>query len=119
MIAGSFFKANSIPKSDLIYMKHILHDWSDADCAKILRNVNAALEKGGTLVVVDAVLPEAGQPSAAAAPAFFIDMIMLGIGSKERTQAQWKTLLEAAGFVIHTITSSPAPNGQIIEAIKQ
>lgn len=37
LVTGDFFDSSSIPKCDAIFMKHILHDWNDADCQKILK----------------------------------------------------------------------------------
>jgi hypothetical protein len=42
-VGGSFFEQGSIPRADndnVVYtMRQILHDWSDADCIKILKEV--------------------------------------------------------------------------------
>jgi hypothetical protein len=38
-IAGDFFTA--VPKADLYLLKHILHDWDDAGCIRILTNCGA------------------------------------------------------------------------------
>jgi hypothetical protein len=41
--AGSFFEAGKIPAAasskDVYAMRQILHDWSDADCINILKQV--------------------------------------------------------------------------------
>ena len=58
---GSFFDA--VPEgADAYVMKSIVHDWDDKDALRILRNIRAAIESDGTLLLVEFVLPE--RPSA-------------------------------------------------------
>lgn len=40
---GDFFDPSSIPKCDVIFMKHILHDWNDAKCKEILKACHEVL----------------------------------------------------------------------------
>jgi len=119
-VAGDFFREGSIPQCDVIYMKHVLHEWNDVQCQQILQNCSAALpEGGGQIIIVDAVLPEAGEPNPALIGAFFLDLVMLNIGSVERTEDKWRTLLNGAGFAIASVTPSSAPNGYIIQALRK
>ena len=54
-IAGDFFE--SVPSGfDVHLLTAVLHDWSDDDCVRILRNCAAALAPGGRIVVVDSEL---------------------------------------------------------------
>ena len=59
-IPGDFFKPDTLPKSDVIFMKHILHDWSNEEAKKILESCHAALKEDGKLILCEAVLPSAG-----------------------------------------------------------
>ncbi|KAF3943053.1 hypothetical protein CMV_030352 [Castanea mollissima] len=38
---------HNVPKGDAIIIKYILHDWSDEDCMKLLRNCYEALPNNG------------------------------------------------------------------------
>ena len=42
-------------------MKHILHDWDDERCVAILTSCGEALPPHGNVIIVDNVLPAAGQ----------------------------------------------------------
>jgi len=120
LAAGSFFEPESIPKSDVIFMKRILHDWNDADCEKILHGIAAALPKGGRLLLVEAVLPEPGEaPNAAETGAFFLDLLMLmQFGAKERTASDWQRLLESQGFALAEIIKGTHWSARLLEAVK-
>jgi hypothetical protein len=43
--AGSFFEAGAIPSAssnrDVFVMRQILHDWPDAECVKLLKQVRS------------------------------------------------------------------------------
>lgn len=76
----------------------ILHDWSDEDCIKLLKNCYKALPDTGKVIVVEANVPEIPDSSPAAKRASLSDMVMLVIGGKERTLTEFLTLAKAAGF---------------------
>ncbi len=113
-VAGNFFE--HIPAgADAYYMQHILHDWSDDQALKILANVRQALagRPGGKLIVTDIVLPEDSRPH----PGKFLDLIMLMFpGGRERTEAQWRELMQRGGFAITRIVPTRAPDS-VIEAV--
>src|SRR5260370_23821463 len=53
--SGNFFEF--IPGgADAYLLKHILHDWGDEDCLRILKNIYAVAEPGTKLLIVDAVI---------------------------------------------------------------
>ncbi|KAI3862897.1 hypothetical protein MKX03_014853 [Papaver bracteatum] len=47
-----------IVEADAVIMKWIMHDWTDEDCVKILRNCHKAIakNKNGKVIIVDCVL---------------------------------------------------------------
>ena len=113
-IAGNFF--DHIPAgADAYFMQHIIHDWNDESALRILGNVRRALaaRPDGRLIVVDMVLPEDSQPH----PGKLLDLLMLMFpGGRERTEAEWRSLLEKAGFTITRIVSTKAADS-VIEAV--
>ncbi|WOK92756.1 tricetin 3',4',5'-O-trimethyltransferase-like [Canna indica] len=90
----------SVPKGDAIFMKWILHDWSDEHCAKILKNCYDALPADGKVIVAECVLPVVPQPTPKDQGVIHIDLIMLAHnpGGKERTEAEFESLAKGAGF---------------------
>ncbi|KAK8961222.1 Tricetin 3',4',5'-O-trimethyltransferase [Platanthera guangdongensis] len=99
-IDGDMF--DSIPSGDIIFMKWILHDWSDECCIKILKNCRKALFSGGKVVIVEYILPKSPEHTPDAQLVFHADMIMLGqiSGGKERTEKEFEVLASQSGFVI-------------------
>jgi hypothetical protein len=98
---GDMFE--SVPRGDVFLMKHIIHDWDDARCMKLLRNCHDSMQGRGRVICVDAVLPPLGDTGATAAK--FLDLNMLvSFPGKERTKAQWEALYASAGLKIASIT---------------
>jgi len=104
LAGGDFF--TSVPSgADAIMMKHILHDWSDEDSLRILNSCHTALPAGGKLLVIESVIQPGNDPQ----PGKMLDIVMLRIGGKERTEAEFRTLLDAAGFDMTRIVATSSP----------
>jgi hypothetical protein len=102
---GNFFE--SIPSgADAYLLKHILHDWSDEDCLRILKNIYAVAEPGTKLLIVDAVIGAGNEHEFA--KSLDIQMLVLTHEGKERTHAEWKELLHTAGFQLTGVVPTPS-----------
>lgn len=97
-----------------------MHDWSDEDCVKILKNCKKAIgERSGKVVIVDAVAEAEGNDVFDdTVLAFDLLMIAHTSGGKERTQIEWKQILKLGGFNRYNIIKIPALPS-IIEAFPE
>ncbi|KAH0456233.1 hypothetical protein IEQ34_014140 [Dendrobium chrysotoxum] len=97
-VGGDMFE--SVPTADAIFMKWILHDWSDDHCLQLLINCWKALPENGKVIVAECILPAEPEQTVAAKGVFHIDLIMLAHnpGGKERTENEFKSLAKKAGF---------------------
>lgn len=99
MIEGDMFQ--SVPPGAAAYaMKRILHDWPDDKCRKLLANCRAGVQDGGKLIVIDAVVPTGGAYS----PAKIMDLTMMLLGGKERTEEEFRQLFEDTGWKLTGVT---------------
>ena len=96
-VAGSFF--DSVPAGDAYVLSGILHDWNDERASEILRTIRHAAPDHARLLVVESVLDHGKQPHGAK----WLDLLMLVIGGRERTEAEWRALLAGAGFEVAAI----------------
>jgi len=107
---GDFFEEVQ-GDADCIVLRHVLHDWDDEQSTTILENASKSLAKGGSLLIVEKVIRPGNEPSFVK----LLDLNMMAIGGKERTELQYRTLLERAGIHLHWIHETPGPI-DVIEA---
>lgn len=93
---GDFFVA--VPEGgDAYLLKFILHDWDDERCVAILRTCRRAVPADGRLLVIELLIPQGNAPSYAKSQ----DVNMLvNLGGRERSEAEYGTLFRAAGFTL-------------------
>lgn len=90
-------------------MHSVLHDWPDDMCRKILANLIPALRPGYSKVLINEnVIPDKG----AYWETTSLDLIMMTIGSGERTERHWYALLESARLKIVKVWTAPAQKGE-------
>lgn len=77
-------------------MQSILHNWSDGNCVKILKNCWKALSDNGKMIIIECVIPE-NIEKAKRALHFDINMLTYFFG-KERTEKEYQFLAEESGF---------------------
>jgi hypothetical protein len=106
-VAGDYFEA--VPDGDVYVLSHILHGWDDERATQILGVIRRAMPAGGRLVVNDGIVAAPNEPGTK-----LMDVLMLSLGGRERTKAEWRTLLRAGGFELGAIR--PAPFGTFLEA---
>jgi hypothetical protein len=96
-VPGDFFA--SVPDGyDMYLMKFILHDWDDEHVLRILRNVRLAAGDHSRLVVIEQIVPESLTTSVADQDVVRADLVMMSVGGKERTAAEYRTLFADAGW---------------------
>jgi len=100
--------------ADVIILGYILHDWSDESCRTILKNCFEALPSGGMLLVVEKVLND---DYSGAEVGLMIDLMMLVVcepGARERNTAEYRALLEQAGYRQVEVIRMDAPRDVVV-----
>ncbi len=101
-MGGSFFE--TVPSGfELIVMKFIVHDWGDEEASAILAKAREAADATTTLVLLEQVIPDVIEISADHQAAIRADLTMMGMGGKERTAEEYRTLLAEAGWRLEQI----------------
>ena len=110
--AGNFFE--KVPAGfDIYLLSHIIHDWTEEECLRILSNCKRAIKPGAKLLIIEMVLPEGNEFH----PGKMLDMIMLTIpGGQERTAAEYAELLAKAGFRMERVVPTKSAVS-IVEAV--
>jgi hypothetical protein len=107
-VAGDFFA--SVPGGgDAYILKHVIHDWNDAQATKILTNCRRAMKPGARLLIAEGVYPSRIDRSLEARGAAANDVNMLVVaGGRQRSEAEFRSLYQAAGFELTRIVETPA-----------
>ena len=115
LVGGNFFE--SVPGgADCYLLKRVLHDWDDERAAAVLRSCRRAMPARARLLVIEQALPERMAACAAHQEAARMDLHMLLMaGGRERTEGEYRRLLEDAGFGIRRVLPA-ALNVCVIEA---
>lgn len=77
-------------------LKHILHDWGDEACLRILGQIRAVMAPGARVLLVEQVIPPGNAPF----PGKLLDLSMLG----------------KAGLSLQRIVPTPSPVS-VVEAV--
>ncbi|MFG3253159.1 methyltransferase [Streptomyces sp. NPDC048172] len=92
LVPGSFFET-APAGADAYVIARCLHNWNDERAVAILRTVRAAMGTEARLFVLEQLVPEEQDDSAA-----YPDLLMMLIGGSERTESQYARLMADAGL---------------------
>lgn len=99
-IPGSFFE--SIPPGfDAYLLRNILHDWNDEQCIKILSNIRKTMPKSARILLLESILPE--NSNSRLGKFADISMFVLTPGGKERSESEWRELVDRSQLSIAEI----------------
>lgn len=112
-VAGDMF--TEVPGADVYLLKHILHDWNDADCVRLLSNIHKAAAPMARVLVAEYVVPGPDTPHFA--KLFDIHM-MCATGGRERTEEEYAELFARAGWAYRTTWYPSSRLMGVVEAAK-
>jgi SAM-dependent methyltransferase len=96
-VAGDFFI--EVPSGDAYVLSGIIHNWDDERATQILRTIRTAARPDARLLATESVIPSGNDPNGGK----WLDLLMLVIGGRERTEPEWRALLDGAGFEIEQL----------------
>ncbi len=100
---------------DAYITKNIIHDWDDDCSIAILKNCHRAMAEDGRVLLVEMVIPPRNEPSFGK----LLDLNMpVMSGGRERTEAQYRALFDAAGFKLTQIVPTISPVS-VIEGMRK
>jgi hypothetical protein len=106
------------PGADVYMLKHVLHGYTDDKAVAILRHCRDLVPPNGSLLVIEFVLPDVvSGPAPELVGRFMSDLNMLAVTSgRERSEREWRELLEDAGFALTRNVPVPELDVSILEA---
>jgi hypothetical protein len=105
----------TIADAHIYYLRRIIHNYQDGVCIAILKNVAAAMGPTSRCMIAEIVIPartEVGEDMGA----YWMDMVMLGIGGKERSEKEFEAILEPAGLKLVKVWMAEVGTQAVLEA---
>lgn len=90
-----FFKEQPVKGAKAYYLRAVLHDWPDKQASQILGRIREAMSEESLVLVNEVAILEYGVSLLATQMDF---NMMTGFASLERTERQWRALLEGVGL---------------------
>jgi hypothetical protein len=105
VVSGDFFE--SVPTgADAYLLRWIIHDWAESQAAAILKSLRRSMKPTAHLVLVESVLRE----GVAADFGKWIDLqVLVLVGGRERTEAEFRALLSDSGFHLEEVVATASP----------
>jgi hypothetical protein len=113
LVEGDFFTGVPV-RADIYLLKHIIHDWYEDNCQKILRNIRDFMPDDAKILIIETVLPTGNEPHLGK----IIDLeMLLSPGGVERTPQEFEELLAESGLKLTRIIPTMGAMS-IVEAVK-
>jgi hypothetical protein len=113
-VAGNVFSTPVPQDADAYLFRHLLHDYDDDDCLKMLQNVRKQMKPDSRILVLEKTVPTDDTPG----PGRWLDVhVMLLTGGRERTEDEYRALFAKAGFKLARVLPTAHPAVEIIEAV--
>jgi ubiquinone/menaquinone biosynthesis C-methylase UbiE len=113
-VTGDVFTTPAPEGGDVYLIRHLMHDYDDRDCIRILANVRRAMRPQARVLVLEAPLPSDDSPG----PGRWLDLqVMLLCGGRERTVEDYAGLFEKAGLRLARSIPTGHPAMTVVEAV--
>lgn len=114
IVGGDFFQT-APAGGDVYVLKHIIHDWSDDECVTILGHCHRGMTSGGKVLIVEMVVPE---PNVGGISKWLDLHMLLFLTGRERTESEYRELLDRSGFELARIVPTNSPYS-VIEGVRR
>ena len=112
-VAGDVF-ATAPDGGDAYLIRHLMHDYDDEECLRILGHVRRAMQPHARVLVLEAPLPSDDSPG----PGRWLDLqVMVLCGGRERTVEEYASLFERAGLRLSRTVPTRHPAMTVVEAV--
>jgi hypothetical protein len=113
-VAGNVFTTPAPEGGDVYLIRHLMHDYDDPDCLRILANVRRAMKPDARVLVLEAPLPSDDSPG----PGRWLDLqVMVLCGGRERTVEEYGALFAKSGLRLSRTIPTKHPAMTVVEAV--
>jgi hypothetical protein len=100
-VGHDFFQPQpeSVKGAKAFYLRTVLHDWPQMQASTILKHIVDAMAEDSVILINEVILPEKGIGHFEAK----MDWHLMNLGALERTEEQWRALVEGVGLEVKDI----------------
>ncbi|KAJ4409811.1 hypothetical protein N0V91_002285 [Didymella pomorum] len=104
-VGHDFFQpqTESVKGAKAFYLRTVLHDWPKVEAEAVLRNIVNIMAEDSVVLLHETVLPATRVEHFDAK----VDWHLMNLGALERTEKQWRTLVEGVGLEVRGIWREP------------
>ncbi|KAH7158596.1 O-methyltransferase-domain-containing protein [Fusarium sp. MPI-SDFR-AT-0072] len=114
LVEHDFMTEQPVKGAKAYFMRMILHDYADAVGIQILTRLAEAMKPYSRVLICEMVLPpRVGEADFASA---VLDQAVMTMGGKERTEARFQKMFDAAGLELVKTWRAPGVPGGCVEA---
>jgi precorrin-6B methylase 2 len=110
--SGNFFN-DALPKSDVIIMGHILHDWNLEEKLMLLRKAYEALPSGGAVIIHEALIDDERKKNAFGL-LMSLNMLIETHGGFDFTGADCRRWMKDVGFARTRVERLAGPDSMVV-----
>lgn len=110
-----FFSPQPVVSAYVYHIRACLHNWGDQECVRILNHLRVAMNFDSKLLVAENVVsknPLQGETVGA------MDLLMLGIGGRERTLHEFLVIFKQAGLQLDAVWPTGTGHWTVLQASK-
>ena len=98
----------------IYHFRRVFHIWGQEKAVELLENTKKAMDEFPRILIADMVLPDMDCPRDLAMQ----DLNMMSLGGMERSESEWRRLLDLTGLVLQKIwINQDGPKHAVIEAV--
>jgi O-methyltransferase domain len=113
-VTGDVFTTPAPGDGDVYLIRHLMHDYDDDDCVRILANVRRTMQPDARVLVLEAPLPSDDSPG----PGRWLDLqVMVLCGGRERTVEEYAALFQRADLRLARTVATAHPAMTVVEAV--
>ena len=104
--AGGDFFSSVLPDGDVYLLKSVLHNWNDEAAERLLQSCRRSMRPDARLLIAERLVPTDNASSEA--QLFDINMLVI-VGGQERTETEYRRVLERSGFALARVIATKSP----------
>lgn len=114
-MAYDYYTEQPVKNAHIYYLRRIMHNYLDGPCLAILKNISEAMGPTSRLLIAEFVVPDQTTVGEDMSP-YWMDMVMLAIGGKERSRRDFEILLDQTNLELVKIWPAEIGTQAVVEA---